>query len=70
MNTQLQKLFEDALKDIYGAGKHLTKALSKTHEATTTEELKVQLRNILPKQEMRLLKKSIKKLCTNMDRNM
>jgi len=39
-NTQLQKVFEDALKDIYWAEKHLTKALPKMQKAATTEELK------------------------------
>jgi len=39
-NTQLEKYFEDALKDIYWAEKHLTKALPKMKKAATTEELK------------------------------
>lgn len=39
-NTQLKKYFEDALKDIYWAEKHLTKALPKMKKAATTEELK------------------------------
>lgn len=39
-NTQLQKVFEDALKDIYWAEKHLTKALPKMQKAATTEGLK------------------------------
>jgi ferritin-like metal-binding protein YciE len=39
-NTQLEKLFHDALKDIYWAEKHLTKALPKMQKASTTEELK------------------------------
>ncbi len=38
-NTQLEKYFEDALKDIYWAEKHLTKALPKMKKAATTEEL-------------------------------
>ncbi|RYY19629.1 MAG: ferritin-like domain-containing protein [Chitinophagaceae bacterium] len=39
-NTQLEKYFHDALKDIYWAEKHLTKALPKMHKAATTDELK------------------------------
>src|SRR5688572_7529204 len=39
-NSQLQKFFLDALKDIYWAEKHLTKALPKMHKAATTEALK------------------------------
>ena len=39
-NSQLQKLFEDSLKDIYWAEKSLTKALPKMQKAATTEELK------------------------------
>ena len=39
-NTQLEKYFVDALKDIYWAEKHLTKALPKMKKAATTEELK------------------------------
>lgn len=39
-NSQLQKFFEDSLKDIYWAEKSLTKALPKMQEAATTEELK------------------------------
>lgn len=38
-NTQLEKFFMDALKDIYWAEKHLTKALPKMQKAATTEEL-------------------------------
>ncbi|HRP56342.1 ferritin-like domain-containing protein [Agriterribacter sp.] len=38
-NTQLEKFFIDALKDIYWAEKHLTKALPKMRKAATTEEL-------------------------------
>jgi ferritin-like metal-binding protein YciE len=40
MNSQLQKFFEDSLKDIYWAEKNLTKALPKMQKAATTEELK------------------------------
>lgn len=39
-NSQLQKFFEDSLKDIYWAEKSLTKALPKMQDAATTEELK------------------------------
>jgi ferritin-like metal-binding protein YciE len=39
-NSQLQKFFEDSLKDIYWAEKNLVKALPKMQEAATTEELK------------------------------
>lgn len=38
-NTQLEKYFEDALKDIYWAEKHLTKELPKMQKAATTEAL-------------------------------
>jgi ferritin-like metal-binding protein YciE len=39
-NPQLEKFFEDALKDIYWAEKHLTKALPKMQKSATTEELR------------------------------
>lgn len=39
-NTQLEKYFEDALKDIYWAEKALTKALPKMRKAATTDQLK------------------------------
>ena len=38
-NTQLEKFFLDAIKDIYWAEKALTKALPKMQKAATTEEL-------------------------------
>lgn len=38
-NTQLEKFFEDSLKDIYWAEKHLLKVLPKMQKAATTEEL-------------------------------
>ncbi|MDF2191212.1 ferritin-like domain-containing protein [Paraflavitalea sp. CAU 1676] len=38
-NTQLEKFFEDSLKDIYWAEKALTKALPKMQKAATTEQL-------------------------------
>ena len=40
-NTQLENFFTDALKDIYWAEKHLTKALPKMQKAATTEQLKI-----------------------------
>ena len=39
-NSQLEKFFEDSLKDIYWAEKNLIKALPKMQKAATTEELK------------------------------
>lgn len=39
-NSHLEKFFMDALKDIYWAEKHLTKALPKMKKAATTQELK------------------------------
>jgi ferritin-like metal-binding protein YciE len=39
-NTQLEKYFNDSLKDIYWAEKHLVKALPKMQKAATTDELK------------------------------
>ena len=39
-NSQLEKFFMDALKDIYWAEKQLTKALPKMKKAATTQELK------------------------------
>ena len=38
-NKQLENFFMDALKDIYWAEKHLTKALPKMKKAATTEQL-------------------------------
>jgi ferritin-like metal-binding protein YciE len=38
-NSQLEKFFVNALKDIYWAEKHLTKALPKMQKAATSEEL-------------------------------
>jgi ferritin-like metal-binding protein YciE len=38
-NTQLEKFFQDSLKDIYWAEKALTKALPKMQRAATTAEL-------------------------------
>lgn len=39
-NSQLEKFFMDALKDIYWAEKHLTKELPRMQKAATTQELK------------------------------
>jgi ferritin-like metal-binding protein YciE len=39
-NSQLEKYFQESLKDIYWAEKNLTKALPKMQKAATTEELK------------------------------
>lgn len=39
-NSQLEKFFTDALKDIYWAEKHLIKELPKMSKAATTQELK------------------------------
>ncbi|HRO48099.1 ferritin-like domain-containing protein [Agriterribacter sp.] len=39
-NKQLESFFMDALKDIYWAEKHLTKALPKMKKAATTSQLK------------------------------
>ncbi|PZR25091.1 MAG: ferritin-like domain-containing protein [Citrobacter freundii] len=38
-NTELEKFFLDAVKDLYWAEKHLTKALPKMRDAATTEQL-------------------------------
>ena len=46
-NTQLEKYFHDALKDIYWAEKHLTKALPKMQKAATTNELKTAIQDHL-----------------------
>lgn len=40
LNSQLEKFFTDALKDIYWAEKHLVKELPKMSKAATTQELK------------------------------
>src|SRR5690606_13548730 len=39
-NSQLEKFFMDALKDIYWAEKHLAKELPRMQKAATTQELK------------------------------
>ncbi len=50
-NSQLHKLFMDALKDLYWAEKHLTTALPKMHKAATTEELKTAIQEHLAQTE-------------------
>jgi ferritin-like metal-binding protein YciE len=50
-NTQLEKYFQDSLKDIYWAEKHLTKALPKMQKAATTEELKTAIEDHIAQTE-------------------
>lgn len=50
-NSQLHKLFMDALKDLYWAEKHLTAALPKMHKAATTEELKTAIKEHIAQTE-------------------
>jgi ferritin-like metal-binding protein YciE len=50
-NTQLEKFFVDALKDIYWAEKHLTKALPKMQKAATSEELQAAISDHLAQTE-------------------
>lgn len=50
-NTQLEKFFTDALKDIYWAEKHLTKVLPKMKKAATTEELQQAIEDHLAQTE-------------------
>lgn len=50
-SSQLEKFFEDQLKDIYWAEKHLTKALPKMQKAATTEELKQAIEDHLAQTE-------------------
>lgn len=50
-NTQLEKYFEDSLKDIYWAEKHLTKALPKMKKAATTEQLQTAIEEHLAQTE-------------------
>ena len=50
-SSQLMKLFEEELKDIYWAEKHLTKALPKMEKAATTEELKQAINDHLAQTE-------------------
>ncbi|HMK18144.1 MAG TPA: ferritin-like domain-containing protein [Chitinophagaceae bacterium] len=53
-NSQLQKFFEDSLKDIYWAEKNLTKALPKMKAAATTEELKNAIEEHLAQTEIQV----------------
>ena len=46
-NTQLEKFFQDSLKDIYWAEKALTKALPKMQKAATTVELQTAIESHL-----------------------
>lgn len=50
-NTQLEKYFLDAIKDIYWAEKNLTKALPKMQKAATTEELQTAIEHHLEQTE-------------------
>lgn len=50
-NSQLEQYFLDAVKDIYWAEKHLTKALPKMQEAATTAELKTAIEEHLAQTE-------------------
>lgn len=50
-NSQLEKFFYDALKDIYWAEKHLTKALPKMKKAATSEELQQAIQDHLAQTE-------------------
>lgn len=50
-SSQLMKLFEDELKDIYWAEKALTKAIPKLIKNSTSEELKTALENHLGETE-------------------
>jgi ferritin-like metal-binding protein YciE len=51
-SPQLEKFFVDALKDIYWAEKHLTKALPKMQKAATSEELKQAIEDHLAQTEV------------------
>ena len=55
-NSQLQKFFEDSLKDIYWAEKSLTKALPKMQKAATTEELKNAIEEHLTQTETQVVR--------------
>lgn len=50
-NMQLEKFFNDQLKDIYWAEKHLTKALPKMQKAATSAELKQAIEDHLAQTE-------------------
>jgi ferritin-like metal-binding protein YciE len=55
-DSQLGNFFLDALKDIYWAEKHLTKALPKMKKAATTEELQNAIANHLTQTEEHVLR--------------
>src|SRR5688500_14381355 len=52
----LEKVFEDTLKDIYWAEKHLTKALAKLSKAAYNEELKDAFNTHLEETERQITK--------------
>lgn len=52
----LEDIFQDTLKDIYWAEKHLTKALTKLSKAAYNEELKEAFENHLEETEMQINK--------------
>ena len=56
INSQLQKFFEDSLKDIYWAEKSLTKALPKMQKAATTQELKNAIEEHLAQTETQVVR--------------
>src|SRR5690349_11807216 len=76
-SSQLMKLFEDSLKDIYWAEKALTKALPKMAGNATSEELVEALENHLSETEVQIQrlekvfalidKKAVAKKCEAMD---
>jgi ferritin-like metal-binding protein YciE len=53
-NSQLEKYFHDALKDIYWAEKHLTKALPKMQKASTTEALQSAIQEHIAQTEVQV----------------
>src|ERR1700741_504217 len=55
-SSQLMKLFEDSLKDIYWAEKALTKALPKMAKKATSEELVQAIENHLSETEEQVKK--------------
>ena len=55
-NSLLKDFFVDAVKDLYWAEKHLTKALPKMQEAATTEELKAAIEEHLAQTEEQVVR--------------
>src|SRR4051812_6498069 len=55
-SSQLMKLFEDELKDIYWAEKALTKALPKMIKNATSEDLKEAIENHLSETEEQIVR--------------